>query len=200
MLPRIFVLSMLLAMAGLSSSHAQEITLLTDTYVQRLNEKALPVYKEGIRAHDRINYDRSLALFYQTMRLDPKHIKLRLMVGRFALERGKMKQGEEALKLLNQAQEAYSYLLTMDNLKPEDRRRAETDLQQTRSLIAELPKRDTRREATGLQIIQEVAKEREEGIGLAPLGITDASEDDSEDGENGEGERRRAGTRRDSSR
>jgi len=190
LLPRPLVLSLLLAVSSATAAFGQDITLLTQPYVERLDEKALPVYREGVIAYDRVNYDRALNLFFEAMQLDPRHVKLRLLVGNFAMERGKMKHGEEALRMFNVAREAFERLVSIETLKPEDRRRAETDLEQTRQLIANLPKRDTQREATGMQIIQEVAKEREESMGLTPLGWR-APGDEPEDEE--EGRRGRAG-------
>lgn len=177
-LMRVAILSLLLTILGASQGSAQEILLLSDQYVQRLNEKALPVYKEGVIAYDHINYDQALTYFYKAMQQDPKHVKLRLLVGRFALERGKIKQGEDARKVLFVAQEAYERLLAVENLKPEDLRRAEADLKEVRTLMNELPKRDIRREATGMAIIKEVAQERASFTGLRPLGIQDSDQED----------------------
>ncbi len=174
---RLVLLPLLFTLLGAVKASAQDVTLLTEPYAKKLNEKAVVVYNQGVRAYDFVNYDAALDNFYQAMQLDPKHIKLRLLVSRFALQRGRLKHGEEALRLFNIAREASSGLLAMPELKEDDKRRAQTDFNDAKALATDLPKRDTLREATGKQIIEEVAKEREQFAkeGLQPLGISESS-------------------------
>jgi hypothetical protein len=168
-----------LVVLGASAAQAQQIALLTEKYTKKLNEKALATYQEGAKAYDHVNFDLAIKRLHEAMKQDPKHIKLRLLVARFAYERAKVKMGEEAIRLLAIAEEALTALIERKDLKPEDRRRAETDLAEVQRAAKGLTQRDTLRETAGKAIIEDVIKEREqmEGKALPTLGLKSGSEE-----------------------
>ncbi len=154
-----------------ASSHAQSMVLLTDEYVKKLNPKAAKTYKDGAKAYDHVNMDMALEKFYKVMQQDPKHIKIRFLVARFAHERGRMKSGERTIQLYAIAEEALNGLVARKGLKKKDLERAERDLKVVKTDQGNIANRDIIREATGKQIVAEIIREREEfsKIGLAPL-------------------------------
>ncbi|MCX7015300.1 MAG: hypothetical protein NTW86_22560 [Candidatus Sumerlaeota bacterium] len=163
-----------LALAGLmlaAAAHAQSIVLLTDPYVKKLSPEALKVYQEGVEAYDHVNYDLAVSKFYEAMKLDPQHVKLRFLVEDLAYRRARTKNGADATDLYNIAEEALNGLISRQDLKPEDLRRAQEALKAVKSDLDDLARRDVRREATGRQIIEEIATESEKPTSLPPLGI-----------------------------
>ncbi len=154
-----------------ATSHAQSIVLLADEYVKKLSPKALKTYKDGAKAYDHVNLDIALDKFYKAMQQDPKHIKIRFLVARFAHDRGRMKSGEKTIQLYAIAEEALNGLVARKGLKEKDQQRAERDLSVLKGDQKSVANRDIIREATGKQIVAEIIKEREEFIktGLPPL-------------------------------
>ncbi|OPZ10451.1 MAG: hypothetical protein BWZ10_02378 [candidate division BRC1 bacterium ADurb.BinA364] len=154
-----------------AASWGQQVALLAKKYENRLNEKAHEIYKAGVEQFDKINYDAAILSFYQAMKADPQHIKLRFLVADLAHRRGKMTAGAKTVEYYTMAKEALSGLISRTDLRSEDRRRAETHLEEIERDTGNISFRDSRRDVTGKQIIKEIVAEREKFTGLRPLGL-----------------------------
>ncbi len=153
--------ALLVALAVLlpRTSWAEEFKLPTAEELATLPPVALEFYANGIKALDHIDYDRAYEYLAKAAALQPRAVRLNMIVAALALKHGRAKKADEARDYYDTAIQCYENILATPALEPAFRRDVENRLKVARDEKDNLAQRDAQREGRGNMFIKAFNRE-----------------------------------------
>jgi hypothetical protein len=150
----------ILAMLAVAPLWALEFAL-EDNDLQKMSPQAKEAYQRGQGCLEHIDRDAALGCFVEAQKADPNDVAVRFLVAKMAVDQSKLKTGDEAVNLLNTAENALNEVMAMKDkgLKNSEIRRAEDGLAQVKNMKAKQAERDTAVQNMGKKIVKEHGKE-----------------------------------------
>ena len=154
----------LLATVGLAvmlpgSVKAEEFKLPSAEEVATLPPEAIQFYAKGIEALDHINYEAAYENLTKAVALQPRAVRLNLIVAALALKHGRSKKADEARSYYETAIRCYENILAQPALEPSLRRDVENRLKIAKDEKETLAQRDAHREGISTQFIKALNRE-----------------------------------------
>ncbi len=138
---------------------AEEFKLPSAEELATLPPEGVEFYAAGIKALDHIDYERAYENLAKAAALQPRAVRLNLIVAALALKHGRSKRADEARDYYQTAIRSYENILNVPGLDPTFRRDVENRLKIAKDEMEMLAQRDAQREGRGNMFIKELNRE-----------------------------------------
>ncbi|MGC8741736.1 MAG: hypothetical protein ACP5UB_09810 [Candidatus Sumerlaeaceae bacterium] len=138
---------------------AEEFKLPSAEELATLPPEGIEFYAAGIKALDHIDYERAYENLAKAAALQPRAVRLNLIVAALALKHGRAKKSDEARDYYQTAIRCYGNILEVPGLEPNFRRDVENRLKIAKDEMDTLAQRDAQREGRGNMFIKELNRE-----------------------------------------
>jgi tetratricopeptide (TPR) repeat protein len=154
------VLVVLGLLAGMpQAARAEEFKLPSAEELATLPPEGVELYAAGIKALDHVDYERAYENLAKAAALQPRAVRLNLIVAALALKQGRSKKADEAREYYATAIRAYENILALPGLEPSLRRDVENRLKIAKEEQDTLAQRDAQREGRGNMFIKQLNRE-----------------------------------------
>lgn len=143
-----------------------ELKALPAYRIERLNKDARDKYDQAMKAVDKINYEKAIDLFQQSIKAQPDDVYLRNSLVTLAQYMGDSHVGRdpnntsmEGIKYYDIAVENLTAMMASKSLNPREKQRAQAALDAIAGLRQSVSEREEKRQATGLEIVKQYSKE-----------------------------------------
>lgn len=147
-------------LAGMpQAARAEEFKLPSAEELATLPPEGVELYAAGIKALDHVDYERAYENLSKAAALQPRAVRLNLIVAALALKQGRSKKADEAREYYATAIRAYENILALPGLDPSLRRDVENRLKIAKEEQDTLAQRDAQREGRGNMFIKQLNRE-----------------------------------------
>lgn len=140
-------------------TQAEEFKLPSAQELATLPPEGLQFYAQGIQALDHVDYERAYDNLAKASMLQPRAVRLNLIVAALALKQGRTKKADQARDDYETAIRCYENILATPGLDPAFRRDVENRLKIAKDERENLAQRDAQREGKGTMFIRQLNRE-----------------------------------------
>jgi hypothetical protein len=137
---------------------AQEVMLLGEADIKRLNPEARDLYNKAVVSLDKVDPISAIEYLEQAAKLNPEVLELDFLLARLACDRARVTYGDESVKYYDIAEKAMELVKEQKDVNGEILQRAARKLDIIKEEKQAIPERDAKRASVGLEFLEARAR------------------------------------------